>query len=159
MKVLVDIQRASREPLPTGKDIRKWIGAALAGRTSRQRVEVSVRLVDEDEMALLNKNYRGKEGTTNVLSFPALLPTGLDIPLLGDIVICAPVVGVEAAQQDKSQSAHWAHMAVHGTLHLLGYDHIEEEDAKIMEALESTILVDLSYPCPYKLAQPCGYLL
>ena len=135
MKLLVDIQTASSEPLPAEEDLRKWIGAALTGRTTLEQVEVSVRLVDQDEMAQLNETYRGKKGTTNVLSFPANLPTELDIPLLGDIVICAPVVGVEATQQGKSQSAHWAHMAIHGALHLLGYDHIEEEDAKIMEAL------------------------
>lgn len=159
MKLLVDIQTASSEPLPAEEDIRKWIGAALTGRTTLEQVEVSVRLVDQDEMAQLNETYRGKKGTTNVLSFPANLPTELDIPLLGDIVICAPVVGVEAAQQGKSLSAHWAHMAIHGALHLLGYDHIEEEDAKIMEALESTILMDLNYACPYNLTRPCEYLL
>ena len=158
MKVHVDIQTASQEPLPAEADIRKWIGAALLDRTTLERVEVSVRLVDHDEMAQLNGNYRGKKGATNVLSFPAHLPIELDIPLLGDIVICAPVVGIEAAQQGKSQSAHWAHMTVHGTLHLLGYDHIEEEDAKIMEALESTILEDLNYPCPYNLARSCESL-
>ena len=158
MKLLVDIQTASSEPLPAEEDIRKWIGAALTGRTTLEQVEVSVRLVDQNEMAQLNETYRGKKGTTNVLSFPANLPTELDIPLLGDIVICAPVVGVEAAQQGKSQSAHWAHMTVHGTLHLLGYDHIEEEDAKIMEALESTILEDLNYPCPYNLTRSCESL-
>ena len=159
MKLLVDIQTASSEPLPAEEDIRKWIDAALTGRTTQKQVEVSIRLVDQDEMAQLNETYRGKKGTTNVLTFPANLPTELDIPLLGDIVICAPVVGAEAAQQGKTSNAHWAHMTVHGALHLLGYDHIEEEDATIMEALESSILMDLNYACPYNLTQPCEHLL
>ncbi len=99
----------------------------------------------------MNATYRGKQGTTNVLSFPAGLPPDLGLPLLGDIVICAPVVHAEAAQQGKSPSAHWAHMTVHGTLHLLGYDHVDEEEAAIMEALESAILNELNYSCPYEL--------
>jgi probable rRNA maturation factor len=158
MKLLVDIQSASSEPLPKEEDIRKWIGAALTGRATQKQVEISVRLVDQTEMAQLNETYRGTKGTTNVLSFPANLPVELDIPLLGDIVICAPVVGAEAAQQGKTEKAHWAHLTVHGALHLLGYDHIQEEDAKIMEALESTILMDLNYACPYNLTQPCEHL-
>jgi probable rRNA maturation factor len=112
-------------------------------------VEVSVRLVDRAEMTKLNESFRGKKGTTNVLSFPANLPQELGIALLGDIVICAPVVRAEAAQQGKSSSAHWAHMTVHGTLHLMGYDHANEEDARIMEALETDILSELNYTCPY----------
>jgi probable rRNA maturation factor len=149
VKLKVDIQTACNEPVPAGEDIRRWIAAALAGRALQQRVEVSVRLVGREEMAQLNATYRGRTGATNVLSFPADLPAELAIPLLGDIVICAPVVRAEAAQQGKSESAHWAHMAVHGTLHLLGYDHIEEEEATIMEALESAILSELDFSCPY----------
>lgn len=106
-------------------------------------------------MAQLNANYRGKDGATNVLSFPADLPAELDLPLLGDIVICAPVVIAEADQQGKTASAHWAHMTVHGTLHLLGYDHVKEEEAEIMEALESAILRQLDYSCPYESCSPC----
>ena len=154
MKLHVDIQTASSEPVPPAEDIRNWIAAALDGRAPQEQVEVSVRLVDSAEMAQLNETYRGKTGATNVLSFPANLPTELAIPLLGDIVICAPVVRAEAAQQGKSPSAHWAHMTVHGTLHLLGYDHIEEEEATIMEALESAILNALNYRCPYDTKQP-----
>jgi probable rRNA maturation factor len=149
VKLFVDIETASCAPVPTAEDIRHWIGAALAGHTTRELVEVSVRLVDEAEMAQLNETYRGKKGTTNVLSFPADLPAELDLPLLGDIVICAPVVAAEAAQQGKSASAHWAHMTIHGTLHLLGYDHIDEDDATVMETLESAILGQLNYSCPY----------
>ena len=150
MKLRVDIQTASRESVPADEDIRHWIKTALTGRAPQPQVEVSVRLVDSEEMAQLNMNYRGKSGPTNVLSFPADLPPELDLPLLGDIVICAPVVAAEAKQQGKSATAHWAHMTIHGTLHLLGYDHIEEEEAAIMEALESAILGQLDHGCPYE---------
>lgn len=150
MNLHVDIHCACSEPVPDEDDIRNWIAAALAGRIDQDTIEVSVRLVDETEMAGLNQAYRAKAGPTNVLSFPADLPAELHLPLLGDIVICAPVVRREAAEQGKSPTAHWAHMAVHGTLHLLGYDHIEEQEATLMEALESTILNHLDYPCPYR---------
>ena len=154
MKLHVDIQTACSQSVPAAEDIRHWIAAALHGRTTQEQVEVSVRIVDSDEMARLNETYRGKTGATNVLSFPAGLPVELAIPLLGDIVICAPVVRAEAARQGKTEKAHWAHMAVHGTLHLLGFDHIEEEEAAIMEALESSILSELNYACPYDVNQP-----
>jgi probable rRNA maturation factor len=116
-------------------------------------VEVSVRIVDTAEMTTLNQSWRGKAGATNVLSFPANLPAELPVALLGDIVICAPVVAAEAAQQHKAPDAHWAHMTIHGTLHLLGYDHIKEDEATLMEALESAILNELNYPCPYNVKQ------
>ena len=154
MKLHVDIQTASAEVVPPEKDIRRWIAAALHGRSTQEQVEVSVRLVDSDEMARLNETYRGKTGATNVLSFPAGLPAELAIPLIGDIVICAPVVRAEAVQQGKTERAHWAHMTIHGTLHLLGYDHLKEEEATIMEALESAILSELNYACPYEVTQP-----
>jgi probable rRNA maturation factor len=147
--VQVDIQTASSEPVPDEDDIRTWVATALAGRSIREQVEVSVRLVDVDEMSELNRKYRGKQGPTNVLSFPAELPDELDLPHLGDIVICAPVVRSEAVQQGKDPTAHWAHMTVHGTLHLLGYDHGEEEEADAMEALETAILHRLHYDNPY----------
>lgn len=150
MNVQVDIQTASAEPVPDEDDIRGWIRAALAGRTTLDEVEISVRLVDSDEMAALNSKYRGKSGPTNVLSFPAALPETLELPLLGDIVICAPVVRSEAAAQGKDENAHWAHMTVHGTLHLLGYDHIEESDADFMETAETAILAQLDYANPYE---------
>ncbi len=101
-------------------------------------------------MTDLNGRYRDKPQPTNVLSFPSELPDELALPLLGDIVICAPVVNREAEQQGKSPAAHWAHMAVHGTLHLLGYDHIENEDAQRMESLETRILARMGLPCPYE---------
>ncbi|MBE9537929.1 MAG: rRNA maturation RNase YbeY [Proteobacteria bacterium] len=147
MNLQVDIQKATNEPVPEEEDIRRWIRAALVDR--REDTEITVRLVEHDEMAQLNRTYRGKTGATNVLSFPADLPADLALPLLGDIVICAPLVSREAAAQQKPDDAHWAHLTVHGTLHLLGYDHIEEEEATIMEARETKILAALNYPCPY----------
>lgn len=149
MNLHVDIQCATAEPVPAEHDIRAWIAAALHGRCPHSEVEVSVRIVDTAEMTTLNQAWRGKAGATNVLSFAADLPAELPVALLGDIVICAPVVAAEAAQQHKALDAHWAHMTIHGTLHLLGYDHIKEDEATLMEALESAILNELSYPCPY----------
>ena len=143
----VDIQKATSEPVPAEDDIRRWVSAALADYSDD--AEITVRLVDQDEMATLNRAYRGKSGATNVLSFPADLPADLELPLLGDIVICAPLVLREAAEQNKAPDAHWAHLTVHGTLHLLGYDHIKEGEAVAMEAIETTILATLDYPCPY----------
>ncbi len=147
MNLVVDIQSSSGEPCPDEDDIRHWIAAALAGR--REQAEVSVCLVDEAEMASLNSRYRGKEGSTNVLSFPAELPPGVDHPLLGDIVICPAVVNREASEQHKTPAQHWSHMLIHGSLHLLGYDHVDPAEAEDMEALESAILAELGYPCPY----------
>jgi probable rRNA maturation factor len=143
----VDIQTACPEPVPEEEDIRRWISAAL--QQHRSEAEISVRLVDEPEMTTLNTRYRGKESSTNVLSFPADLPPEVEHPLLGDLVVCAAVVNREAVEQDKSATQHWAHMLIHGSLHLLGYDHMEAEEAKEMEALEATILQSLGYPCPY----------
>jgi len=149
MSVHVDIQTACSEPVPEEDDLRHWICTTLDKRTPGQAAEVCLRLVGEAEMTALNRDYRGKSGPTNVLSFPAGLPPELALPLLGDIVICAPVVAREALEQDKAAAAHWAHMAVHGSLHLLGHDHIEEAEAVVMETLETTILAQLGFPCPY----------
>ena len=154
----MDVQTASTETVPAEDEIRGWIAATVIGRVTQEQVEVSVRLVDSEEMAKLNETYRGKTGTTNVLSFPASLPGELGIGLLGDIVICAPVVRTEAAQQGKSTNAHWAHMTVHGTLHLMGYDHTNEEEAHIMEALETDILSELNFGCPYEARLSSGNL-
>jgi probable rRNA maturation factor len=147
VKLQVDIQTACAGPTPEEPDLRRWIEAALAGRC--EVAEVSVRLVEEQEMAALNFQYRGKPGPTNVLSFPAELPPGVQCPLLGDIVICPDVVDREAREQHKTGAQHWMHMLVHGSLHLLGFDHVEEVDARRMEALESQILQDHGYPNPY----------
>ena len=152
MNLRVDIESASSEPAPEEEDLRNWIRAALSNR--RQDTEISVRLVGIEEMSRLNLTYRGEPGATNVLSFPAGLPAEFELPLLGDIVICAPIVQREAAEQGKAPDAHWAHMAVHGTLHLLGFDHLKDEEAEVMEALETAILAKLHYPCPYGSGNP-----
>lgn len=143
----IDVDNASGEEAPEPPSIRCWISAALGPLKSE--AEVSVRIVSATESAELNRHYRGKEGPTNVLSFPADIPDIVECPLLGDIVICATIVRKEAKEQHKTLEAHWAHMLVHGTLHLLGYDHIEENEAEAMEALETTILEKLNFPPPY----------
>lgn len=150
MNLDVTIQSASCEPVPDEDDIRYWIRTTLQQQQRHDDAELTVRLVDIDEMTTLNQSYRGKSGPTNVLSFPAELPPELALPLLGDIVICAPVVIREAREQQKTAQAHWAHMTVHGTLHLLGYDHLEDEEAQQMEALETNILHSLNFDSPYQ---------
>jgi probable rRNA maturation factor len=148
MNLTLDLQVASdATDLPTQADIERWASAALS---SRAESELSVRIVDNAESQTLNHQYRGKDKPTNVLSFPAELPEGVDIPLLGDLVICAPVVEREAIEQQKTLEAHWAHMVIHGTLHLLGYDHIEDTEADEMEALETELLTAMNYPPPYE---------
>lgn len=154
MKLHVDIQTACTEPVPAAQDIRNWIATALDERVMQEQVEVSVRLVDEEEMAKLNATYRGKTGATNVLSFPASLPAELDLPLLGDIVICAPVVSREALEQGKSTRQHWAHLVIHGVLHLLGFDHQERTEAEAMEARETALLALLGFGDPYRSDRP-----
>jgi probable rRNA maturation factor len=149
MTVQIDIQIACSEPVPPTPDLKHWLGAALAEAGAAADAEISLRLIGELEMVRLNREYRDRHGATNVLSFPAALPEELGLPLLGDIVICAPVVQREAQEQSKAPDAHWAHMAVHGCLHLLGFDHVQVDDAIEMEALETRILFNLGYPCPY----------
>ena len=113
--------------------------------------ELSSRLVDAEEGQQLNATWRNKDYPTTVLSFPADIPDGLlDIPLLGDLVICVPVVEREAAEQGKALTAHWAHLVIHGCLHLLGYDHIDDAEAEEMEELERQLLAEIGYPDPYR---------
>ncbi|MFA0812252.1 rRNA maturation RNase YbeY [Microbulbifer epialgicus] len=151
----LDIQRASRfTDLPSDEDIRTWVTTTLSGH--REEAELSVRIVDEEESQQLNHQYRGKDKPTNVLSFHTDFPAELNLPLLGDLVICAPVVQKEAEQQHKTLSAHWAHMLVHGTLHLLGYDHIEDTDAVLMEKLETQLLESLGFADPYAPFEEAG---
>ncbi len=148
MELVIDMQIPSQaENLPQAADFKRWIAAALPANTAS--AEVVVRIVDEQESAELNQTYRGKQGSTNVLSFPFMAPAEVDMDLLGDLVICAPVIAREAIEQHKSAESHWAHMAVHGTLHLLGFDHQTDEQAAEMEALEKKILTGMGYPAPY----------
>lgn len=140
---------APRAGVPAPASFRRWVEAALRGARRRKATELSIRIVDTAEGRALNRDYRGKDYATNVLSFPAELPPGVDLPLIGDLAICAPVVAREAAEQGKDPRDHWAHMTVHGVLHLLGYDHIEDAEAEAMEALETRILAGLGIADPY----------
>jgi len=133
--------------LPSEADFRTWAEAVLKGR--REQAELLIRIVDATEMAGLNQGYRKKNGPTNVLSFPFQAPESVASDLLGDLVICAPVVRQESVAQGKPERAHWAHMTVHGILHLLGLDHQAAGDAEAMEALEVDILARLGFPSPY----------
>lgn len=138
---------APRAGVPASASFRKWVAAALKGRI--READLAIRIVDEREGCALNRHYRGKDYATNVLSFPAELPEGVKLPLLGDLVICAPVVAREAAEQGKPVAAHYAHLTVHGVLHLLGWDHEDEKEAEAMEQLEREVLAELGLPDPY----------
>ena len=138
-----------RTGIPAAASFRRWVDAALRGAKRRKATELSIRIVDTAEGRALNRDYRGKDYATNVLSFEAELPSGVKLPLIGDLAICAPVVAREAAEQGKRERDHWAHLTVHGVLHLLGYDHIEDADAEVMEALETRVLADLGIADPY----------
>ncbi len=149
MSLELEIQNATQaEQLPADESFIRWAQAAL--RQEREQAEIVIRLVDESESQELNREYRGKDMPTNVLSFPSNLPEVIDSNLLGDLVICAPVVMREAGEQGKSTEAHWAHMVVHGVLHLLGYDHLTEDEAETMELLEKDVLAGLGFQDPYK---------
>ncbi|WP_120994159.1 rRNA maturation RNase YbeY [Stutzerimonas urumqiensis] len=144
----LDLQRATDAAAPDDSAFRRWCELALRQRSADS--ELTIRLVDEPEGRELNRTWRGKDYATNVLSFPAEVPDGiLDIPLLGDLVICVPVMQREAAEQGKSIEAHWAHLVIHGCLHLLGYDHLEDAEAEEMETLERHLLAELGHPDPY----------
>ncbi len=146
--VHVDVQYASEAiSIPQQAEFLGWVAAALNSVTDP--VEVVIRVVDTDESAKLNASYRKKSGPTNVLSFSMDAPPEVDVPLLGDLVICAPVVQQEALDQGKMEKAHWAHMVVHGVLHLLGYDHDESDKAQWMEQREIEILEKLGYGNPF----------
>lgn len=146
-ELLVDVQRISNAgAIPTDAQLAHW---AQLGYQGESAAEVTVRLVDEAESADLNLRYRGKDRPTNVLSFPFEAPAGIPVNLLGDLVICAAVVMAEAKDQQKSADAHWAHMVIHGMLHLQDYDHETPDDAGIMEALEIRLLSALGFSSPY----------
>ena len=137
-----------RTGLPAAVSFRKWVAAALAGRI--READLAIRIVATKEGRALNRHYRGKDYATNVLSFPAELPEGVKLPLLGDLVLCAPVIAREAREQKKPLAAHYAHLTVHGALHLLGWDHEDTHDAECMERLEREILADLGVEDPYE---------
>jgi len=147
--IQVEIENvSSAQRLPTNEQLQRWAEAA----TQREGAEAYIRIVDESEIAELNQTYRHKPGPTNVLSFPIEVPAGVPNDHLGDVVICAQVVEREAAEQGKSLESHWAHMVVHGFLHLQGYDHIEDGAAEIMESQEIAILARLGFSNPYEAA-------
>ncbi|MEO9273347.1 rRNA maturation RNase YbeY [Marinomonas sp. 5E14-1] len=145
----LDLQIATDavDNLPSEADFRLWVEKALP--TSGDEFEITIRIVDEEESHALNHEYRGKDKPTNVLSFPFEAPPGLELPLLGDLVICTQVVEKEAKEQQKPLLHHWAHMTVHGILHLRGYDHINDDEAEEMESIETELLASLSISDPY----------
>jgi probable rRNA maturation factor len=168
--ILIDLQLGAltidqREALPSMAELQRWTLAALDPSLSpshtqiRYPAELTIRITGEAESSLLNQGYRGRSGPTNILSFRFEPPPGIDLrepafaeigAFLGDLVICAPLVQREAAEQGKTETAHWAHLVAHGTLHLLGFDHITAAEAAPMEALEIQILGALGFPSPYE---------
>ena len=148
MTIDVVVQNVSSlSAVPSAVQFEQWAAAALSGQGE---TELTIRLVDSEESQQLNERFRQQCKPTNVLSFPADLPQAINLPLLGDIVICAPLVESEAKEQNKSPTAHWAHLTIHGILHLMGYDHQTDEEAAEMEALEIGIVRSLGFPDPYQ---------
>ncbi|NNN44169.1 MULTISPECIES: rRNA maturation RNase YbeY [unclassified Vibrio] len=149
MSIELDLQIAveNEQNLPSFEDFSNWLTAAIT--PFQYQAEVTIRIVDQAESHQLNLDYRGKDKPTNVLSFPFEAPPEVELDLLGDLVICQPVVEQEAIEQEKPLMAHWAHMVVHGSLHLLGYDHIDDQDADEMEALETEIMQKMGFNDPY----------
>jgi probable rRNA maturation factor len=139
----------ARRGLPSTISFRRWVDVTLVSAKRRKQAELAIRIVGTREGRRLNRDYRDKDYATNVLSFPVELPPGVTLPLIGDLAICAPVVTREAGEQGKRARDHWAHMTVHGVLHLLGYDHIDDAEAEAMEALETRILAKLGIGDPY----------
>jgi len=148
MKLRLRVDYASRAPAPSRAAIRHWAHAALGG-WRKKSVSLGVRVVNRAEIARLNTRYRGRPKPTNVLAFPFEPPPGARADTLGDLVICAPVVSREAADQGKDAKAHWAHMVVHGVLHLRGYDHHTRAEAATMERRETAVLRRLGFSDPY----------
>jgi probable rRNA maturation factor len=146
---ILDIQNISKsKKIPTHAKFQTWLDAVLID--DNQDSEVVIRIVDEDEMILFNEQYRNKKSPTNILSFPFQPSVGIDNPLLGDLLVCAPVIEKESHLQNKKLDHHWAHMIVHGVLHLLGYDHVNDIDAEEMENLEIKILNTINIKNPYQ---------
>lgn len=152
-ELAVDLQVACADEsgLPSAQQLHQWALNALKNAGFKEHnAEVTIRIVDEPEIVQLNSDYRHKNKPTNVLSFPFEQPIGMTLPLLGDIIVCKQVMQDEAVEQNKALFDHWAHLIVHGTLHLLGFDHIDEADAQEMEALEVQILNNLGIDDPYR---------
>ena len=149
MSIELDLQLAveNEQDLPTEQDIQLWLDKTIP--QFQKSAELTIRIVDTEESHQLNHEYRGKDKPTNVLSFPFEAPPGIELDLLGDLIICRQVVEKEAEEQNKPLLAHWAHMVVHGSLHLLGYDHIEDQEAEEMESLETEIMKSMGYSDPY----------
>lgn len=148
--IILDLQIATddNQNLPTEEQIMQWLNVILP--QFMDNAEITIRIVDEQESQQLNNTYRHKDKPTNVLSFPFESPIEIEVPLLGDLIICKQVVEAEAKEQHKSLTSHWAHMIVHGCLHLLGYDHILDEEAEEMENIEIDIMQQLGFNNPYK---------
>ena len=154
MQVIIDLQIATDEALesyPSLELMTKWATVALKTGGRKKDSEITIRMVNSEEIHQLNSTYRHVDRPTNILSFPFELPEGVeDLPLLGDLVVCKEVLERECKEQNKTLEEHFAHLIVHGCLHLIGYDHIEEEDAKEMEPLEIKAMEELGYDNPYK---------
>lgn len=149
-ELVIDRQAAINEPsLPSLPQLTHWVSCVFAHHADDQRREVTIRFVDENESQTLNRDYRGNNKPTNVLSFPFESPPGIELPLLGDLVICHAVVAQEASEQGKPLEHHYAHMVVHGILHLMGYDHMDDQEAEEMEQFERELLAELNIPDPY----------
>ena len=153
MQAELEVQRSTTVAgIPEDGQFQLWADAALAGQPGH--FTMAIRIVDEPEAQRFNREYRGRDYATNVLSFPAELPDGLPEeirqPQLGDLLICAPVVAREAKEQQRPETDHWAHLTIHGVLHLLGYDHEQADEAGVMETLETEILAKLGVSDPYQ---------
>ncbi len=152
MAHVIDLQVAcTPTELPTKEQFQLWVDTALAEISSEpsQDFELTIRLVNNEESQQLNKQYRGKDKPTNVLSFPFEVPDGIELNLLGDLIICIEVMKQEAQEQNKALFEHWAHLVIHGCLHLVGFDHISDTEALEMESIEITILAKLGISNPY----------
>jgi probable rRNA maturation factor len=149
-RIAIQNTQLKNNTIPKPAEIQAWADCAL--RKHIDSAEVCIRIVDAVEGKQLNGHYRQKRYATNVLSFPSKIPKGIKLekPFLGDIVLCAPVIEKEAQEQHKQLAAHWAHLVIHGILHLLGYDHVIPQEAEIMENEEIVLLEKLNYPNPYK---------
>ena len=150
MNFYIDIQHACSDKIPvTDRQLSDWVTKALSAY--RECGELTLRLVNQEEIKRLNAQYRKKNSPTNVLAFPVHYPfeIALELPLLGDIIVCPEVLAEESVRLTKALDAHWAHIVIHGALHLLGYDHITEDEAQVMQTIEITLLQQLGFANPY----------